>query len=145
MAKTKIGKELQKIRIDHDLNRAKMAKTIGMSESELVAVENGKMAMSSNAINQIISKYFGGDTNKSFMALDALKEAARDSVSLISFDMAKLNEEQRDMVFNLKAQIDLANPPIKRGRKARVKKPDTSASNIPVGDMPLTSGDELHL
>ncbi|MBE0438089.1 MAG: helix-turn-helix transcriptional regulator [Methylomicrobium sp.] len=143
MTKTKVGKELQKIRIDHDLNRAKMAKAIGMSESELAAVESGKTAMSGNAINQVISKYFGDD-NKAFMAA-ALNEAARDSVSLISFDMVKLNEEQRDMVFNLKIQIDLANPPIKRGRKARVKKSYTPVSDTSVSDTPLTSGDELYL
>jgi len=128
VAKTKISKELQKIRIDHDLNRGKMARAIGISENQLTIIESGKVALDGVTINQIASKYFGEDCSGT-KAAKVLIEAARDSVGSISFDMTKLTEEQRDMVFNLKLQLDLENAPVKR---ARVKRKEKAQIDSPV-------------
>ena len=142
MAITKLSKELKKLRIDHEINRATMAKTLKISDKALEAIELGK-AEADNALLLLIAENFGGnDSDVKDITYGVLKEAQIESLPLVMFVMANLTLRQRQAVVALKdtieeenrATIEIAATEAKKLKelKAAIKKDNAQAALLAV-------------
>lgn len=101
MASNKLCKEFKKLRVDAEINRAQMAKAIGMTEKRLADIEIGRLEITRKEI-AAIAEHFGADEL-------VLTNAAVASTNSITFDLTGLTDIQRYRVFDLKANLDEEN------------------------------------
>ena len=105
---TKLGKEFRKLRIDHDLTRLDMAKTLKISDKELNLIELGKSQATDSFLKLIAETYADNEGHQAFI-LNALRDAHVESVHSVTFDMGSLTFDQRGLVLELKASIEKEN------------------------------------
>jgi len=107
MARTALSKELCKIRIDHDINQATMAKELKVSHRELQVIELGKSPVTDGFLRAVAEKYADEDFVCNLYA--SLKNAMIGSISSVTFDLSELNIEQRRKVIDLRDEIAVEN------------------------------------
>jgi len=120
MAITRLSKELKKIRIDAEITRAEMAKTLKIRDKVLEQIELGKIDADDGLIRIIVSTYF--DEAIAADAYATLKCAQSDSVAVISFLMSELTQSQRQSIIILKDAFEEQNREAKALAAAEVKK-----------------------
>lgn len=89
MAVTKLGKELRKIRIDHEINRKQMAYKIGITDKLLSEIESGKTDMPIAVMNEVSDVYL--DLNRSV----SFKGTCYDSMNELILDISLMNSEEK--------------------------------------------------
>lgn len=93
---TEFGKELRKIRIDHDELLKDMAARLGVKASFLSAVEIGKKNVPENWFNTLVEQYA--------LSLDeeaVLRKKAQNSVNAVKINLYGSGPKQRNMALVL--------------------------------------------
>jgi len=105
---TKFGKELAKLRIDHDESRAAMAKRLGLSEPTLKSIEIGHRAPWAKEVSKIVEVYeLDADAGAELRNLGAISrttftlkpegpaaDAAREVLALLEDRMEDISESE---------------------------------------------------
>lgn len=89
---TKFGKELRKIRIEHDDNLNGMARKLGVSASYISGVEAGNRAIPSNWIQKLSDSYSLNQTE-----LASLESAYIECMQFVKLDMHAASVRQRSL------------------------------------------------
>lgn len=98
---TKFGKELRKLRIDHDDTIHDMATKLNISISYLSAIEAGKRNIPNDMVQKIISIY-----NLDNERGEELRMAVIESSKEVEIDVSHITNEQRKLVFALSRKIN---------------------------------------
>lgn len=98
---TEFGKELRKIRIDHDEILKDMAEHLGVTASFLSAVEVGKKNIPNGWIDLIAQAYNLNKTEK-----DSLEEKAQRSINAIKINLYGSTQKQRDLALVFARKFD---------------------------------------
>ncbi|AWY98846.1 helix-turn-helix domain-containing protein [Blautia argi] len=89
---TNFGKELRKLRIDHDELLKDMASNLGVTVAYLSAVENGKREVPDTWIDVLGEKY-----QLSSDELAILQSLAYEGKSSLKIDLSKIESEEREL------------------------------------------------
>ena len=103
---TKLGKELRKLRVDHEISRAQMAKSLKITDRELSLIEIGKSQVTDDLLALTAKSFSNGEMGE-VMLLSSLHRAHANSVKSVTFDMTLLSSEQRDRVLELKSEFNV--------------------------------------
>ncbi len=102
MAVSPLGKELRKLRIDHDISAAAdMAKALGMGTARLSKIENFGTNITAEELDRVITTYAANDADLA----EAIRKAAAVSMPEVAFDMRELSDENRSRVYALWEQL----------------------------------------
>lgn len=153
--KTPLHKEFAKLRIDHEISRAQMARELKITDSQLAKIESGKADVT-DAFLQLVSDRFSliGLGNNCDLIYQ-LREALTNSIERVEFNMVKLTELQRTRVMFLKRAIENEIAAMaKLAKQLRVSKKGITAVTPPLGvvfekevlalDAPTTEGTSCH-
>lgn len=98
---TLFGKEVRKLRIDHELTLRMMSDEIGLSPAYLSSLETGRRKLTSDVLDKIIS-FFHLTTEKA----DELRVLADKTNETVNIDLSKLKPSQSNMAVMLARKLD---------------------------------------
>lgn len=98
---TPFGKELRKIRIDHNEILMDMAEKLEVSPAFLSAVETGKKNVPSHWVNEIAAAY-----RLSAEKRERLSQAAIDSTTQIKMNLTGASDQKREVALVFARQFD---------------------------------------